>query len=167
MTTLSARLRGRSELGIAALLGAVGAMVLWDAARLDVPYSQSDPLGPRTLPFIVGGILLASAVFLAADVLRGGRGEAESGEDVDLSHPSDWSVVVPLVAAFVANIVLVDRIGWVLSGTILFWGSAWALGSRHYVRDAIVALVLSLVTFYGFYAGLGIHLPAGVLEGML
>ncbi|HET7736615.1 MAG TPA: tripartite tricarboxylate transporter TctB family protein, partial [Nocardioidaceae bacterium] len=157
-TTQRTWLRGRSELGIAALLGVVGVVVLWDATQLDVPYSQADPLGPRALPFIVGGILLVCAVLLAADVLRGGHGEAEMGEDVDLSHPSDWRVVVPLVLAFVANIVLVERLGWVLSGAILFWGCAWALGSRHLVRDAVVALAMSLATFYGFYSGLGIHL---------
>ena len=31
----------------------------------------------------------------------------------------------------------------------------------------VISLALSLVTFYGFYLGLGIHLPAGVLEGVL
>jgi len=166
-TGLRTRLHGRSELGIAALLGVVGAVVLWDASQLEVPYSQADPLGPRTLPFIVGALLLVCAALLAVDVLRGGRGESEMGEDVDLSHPSDWRVVIPLAAASVANIVLVERLGWVLSGAILFWGSAWALGSRHLLRDVVVSLAMSLATFYGFYAGLGIHLPAGVLDGML
>lgn len=165
--TRAAWLRGRSELGFAALLGAAGAVVLWDAARLHVPYAQADPLGPKTLPFIVGGLLLVCAALLAVNVVRGGHGESETGEDVDLSHPSDWRVVLPMAAACIANIVLIDRIGWVLSGALLFWGCTWALGSRHYVRDVLVALALSLATFYGFYAGLGIHLPAGVLEGML
>jgi putative tricarboxylic transport membrane protein len=30
-----------------------------------------------------------------------------------------------------------------------------------------VALSLSLLTFYGFYLGLGIYLPSGLLEGVL
>jgi putative tricarboxylic transport membrane protein len=152
---------------MAALLGAVGGLVIWDALRLDAPYSQADPLGPRALPFLVGGLLFACAVVLAVDVLRGGHGEAEMGEDVDLGHPSDWRVVLPLLAVFVANVVLVERLGWVLSGTVLFWGSAWALGSRHHVRDGVIAVAISLVTFYAFYAGLGIRLPAGLLEGVL
>ena len=52
-------------------------------------------------------------------------------------------------------------------GALLFFGCAWSLGSRHHVRDALISVTLSLVTFYGFYLGLGIHLPAGVLEGVL
>ena len=46
-------------------------------------------------------------------MLRGGHGEAEEGEDVDLTAPTEWRVVLPLVGAFVANILLIDRLGWV------------------------------------------------------
>jgi putative tricarboxylic transport membrane protein len=165
--TLTTWLKGRSELGVAALLGAVGAVIVWDASRLHVPYSQSDPVGPKTVPCIVGALLLVCAALLVRNVLKGGQGEAEGGEDVDLTHPSDWRTVLPLVAAFVANILLIDVAGWVISGTILFWGSVWALGSRRYLRDGLISVALALGTFYGFYLGLGIHLPAGLLEGVL
>jgi putative tricarboxylic transport membrane protein len=164
---LASRLKGRSELGVAALLGVAGAVVLADALRLVVPYSQSDPVGPKALPIVVGGLLLVCALMLAVNVLRGGRGEAEGGEDVDLTHPADWKTVLPLAGAFIANILLIDWAGWVISGTVLFWGSVWALGSRHYVRDGLISLALALLTFYGFYLGLGIALPAGLLEGIL
>ena len=139
MTSLATRLKGRSELGVAALLGAVGALVLFDAARLVVPYSQSDPVGPKTVADHRGGLLLVCAVMLAVNVLRGGHGEAEGGEDVDLTHPADWKTVLPLAGAFIANILLIDWAGWVISGTVLFWGSVWALGSRHYVRDGLIS----------------------------
>ncbi|PFG39032.1 putative tricarboxylic transport membrane protein [Georgenia soli] len=161
------RASGRAELGVAVLLAALGALILWDTAGLHAPYSQADPVGPKALPNIVAGLLLACAVVLAIDVLRGGRGEAEGGEDVDLTHPTDWRTVVPLVAVFAANIVLVDTLGWVLSGTLLFFGSVVALGSRHYVRDLVISVLLALGSFYGFYLGLGILLPAGLLEGVL
>ena len=167
MTSLASRLKGRSELGVAALLGAAGALVLLDAARLVTPYSQSDPVGPKTVPLIVGALLVVCAVLLGGNVLRGGHGEAEGGEDIDLSHPADWRTILPLAGAFIANILLIDWAGWVISGTVLFWGSVWALGSRHYVRDGLIALALALLTFYGFYLGLGIALPAGLLEGIL
>lgn len=152
---------------MAALLGAAAALVLWDAVHLHAPYSQSDPVGPRAVPYLVAALLAACAVWLTVDVLRGGHGESEGGEDVDLSHPSDWRTVLPLVGVFLANVMLVETLGWVVSGTMLFWGSVWALGSRRYVRDALVALFLSLLTFYGFYLGLGIYLPSGLLEGVL
>jgi putative tricarboxylic transport membrane protein len=167
MKQLVSRLKGRSELGLAALLGAVGVIVILDALSLNVPYSQADPVGPKTLPYIVGTLLLVCAVLLAINVMRGGHGEAEDGEDVDLTHPTDWRTVVPLLGAFVLNIALIDTVGWVISGTLLFWGSVWALGSRRYIRDGIISLVMALGTFYGFYLGLGIKLPAGLLQGVL
>ncbi|MGN8132257.1 tripartite tricarboxylate transporter TctB family protein [Arthrobacter sp. RC1.1 241] len=167
MTSLTTGLKGRSELGVALLLGAAGVMVFLDANGLATPYSKSDPVGPKTVPFIVAGMLVVCAVLLAINVLRGGKGEAEGGEDVDLTHPADWKTVLPLAGAFILNILLIDWAGWVIAGTVLFWGSVLALGSRRYVRDGLISVALSLLTFYGFYLGLGIALPAGLLEGIL
>ena len=157
----------RAELGVAVLLAVVGVVVIVDAMGLDVPYSESDPVGPRTVPSLVGALLLSCAVLLAVNVLGGGHGEAEEGEDVDLTAPTEWRVVVPLVLAFLANVLLIDVLGWVISGALLFFCSSWALGSRHVVRDLVISVALALVTFYGFYVGLGVLLPAGVLEGIL
>jgi len=55
----------------------------------------------------------------------------------------------------------------VISGTILFWGSAFALGNRHHIRGLAIAIALSLATFYAFAIGLGVNLPAGILKGIL
>jgi putative tricarboxylic transport membrane protein len=167
VSTSSGREGDRSELGVAIVLGVVGAIVLFDASRITSGLTEIGPVGPRAVPIVVGSGLVALAVALAINVLRGGHGEQEAGEDVDLSHASDWRTLALLAGAFVANILLIDVLGWVISGAILFWGSAFALGSRHYVRDAVIAVVLSLVTFYGFVVGLGINLPAGVLQGIL
>ncbi|TVU62807.1 tripartite tricarboxylate transporter TctB family protein [Paenarthrobacter nitroguajacolicus] len=167
MSSLATGLKGRAELGVSLLLGVVGILVFLDANGLVTPYSQSDPVGPKTVPFIVSGLLIVCAVLLAINVLRGGKGEAEGGEDVDLAHPADWKTVLPLAGAFILNVLLIDWAGWVISGTILFWGSVLALGSRRYIRDGLISIALSLLTFYGFYLGLGIALPAGLLEGIL
>lgn len=160
-------LKGRAELSVALLLTVVGIVLAVDTAGLPSVTAPADPIGSRPVPFIVSALLVVCAGFLLLDVLRGGRGDVEGGEDIDLSHPSDWRTVGLLLAAFGLNIVLIDRAGWVISGAVLFWGSCFALGSRHYVRDAFISVALSLATFYGFYSGLGIKLPAGILQGVL
>ncbi len=165
--TRTGPLAGRSELGVALLLGVLGLVVLVDALRLDAPTTDSDRVGPQAFPIAVAVLLLVCAALLAVNVLRGGHGQAEEGEDVDLTAPTEWRVVLPLLGVFTLNVVLIDVLGWVVSGALLFFGCAWALGSRHYVRDLVISLLMSVVTFYGFYLGLGIHLPAGVLEGIL
>lgn len=160
-------LKDRSELGFAALLGAVGVIVLVDAFNLKVPYRQSDGLGPTTVPYIVGVMLLVCAALLAANVLRGGAAEPDDGEDIEPGSPIDWKVVVPLGLVFIVNIIFIDTLGWVISGTILFWGSVMALGGRNFIRDGLISVALAVGTFYAFYLGLGIHLPVGLLKGVL
>ena len=161
------RIQDRSELGVVVLLVVLGGLVLWDASQIKSGVAQVGAVGPKAVPYLVGGMLIVCAVVLAVDVLRGGRGEAEGGEDVDLSHPADWRTVGLLVAAFLANVVLIEPVGWWFSGAVLFWGCAYALGSRRYVRDAVIAFALSFATYYIFAAGLGIGLPAGILQGIL
>jgi len=157
----------RAELLVSVVLAVIGIFVLVDALSLSGKFSQTDPIGPKVFPYIVAGGLFLTAILLALNVLRGGQGEAEEGEDIDLSEPSDWKTVGLLIAVFAANIALVNLLGWVISGGLLFFGTAYVLGSRHVVRDLIISGVLSLITFYGFYVGLGIHLPAGILDGIL
>ena len=40
-------------------------------------------------------------------------------------------------------------------------------GGAHFLRDPLIALALSVVTYLIFARGLGIGLPAGPLEGVL
>jgi len=168
VTTWVARwTQGRSELGVALFLLAVGVVVIVDAARIRAELTQRGPVGPKAVPIAVGVLLLVVAVLLARDVLGGGHGEQEGGEDIDLAHRSDWRTVLLLSGAFLANVVLIERAGWPVSGAVLFFGAAYALGSRHLVRDPLLAIGLSIVTWYLFAEGLGIGLPAGILKGIL
>jgi putative tricarboxylic transport membrane protein len=152
-----------SELGICALLAVLGVLVLVDAINIPTDFAQRGPVGPKAVPIVVGVLLLVVAAFLARDVLRGGRGEAEAGEDVDLSAPSDWRTVLLLSAAFLANAALIGVVGFPISGAILFWGAAYALGSRAFVRDPLIAAGMSIVTFVLFDSLLGVPLPGGPL----
>ena len=161
------REQGRSELGVALFLGALGLLVIVSALLLPESRIARGPVGPAAVPVVVGGLLLITAAFLAVDVWRGGRGEPEGGEDIELSGGSDWRTVAMLAAAFLANALLIEPLGWVFSGALLFWGAAFALGSRHYVRDAVIAFALSFGSWYLFQLGLGITMPPGILDGIL
>jgi putative tricarboxylic transport membrane protein len=161
------RNRNLAEYGVSVFLVLAGAVVLVDALRLSNNRTGVDPLGPKPVPVFVGALMIALAVLLAVAVARGSRGEAEAGEDIDLDQRVDIKTVLLLLAVFVANIALIDLLGWVISGGLLFYGSAIVLGSRHFVRDVAISAVMSLGTFYGFAIGLGVGLPAGILQGIL
>ncbi|MFI6082309.1 tripartite tricarboxylate transporter TctB family protein [Streptomyces sp. NPDC051217] len=160
-------LREHSELGVGLMLLVLGVLVLTDALTMDVDITQRGPVGPKTVPIVVGIGLLVVAVLLSLDVLRGGRGEAEGGEDIDLSEPSDWRTVLLLAGVFLGNAVLIGPLGFPISGALLFWGSAYALGSRHLQRDPLIAAGLSLVTYFIFNNLLGVPLPGGPLMGVI
>ena len=159
--------QGRSELGVALFLGALGLLVIVSALLLPESAIARGPVGPAAVPVVVGGLLVVVSVFLAVDVLRGGRGEPEGGEDIELGGGTDWRTVAIVAAAFLANALLIEPLGWPISGAILFWGAAFALGSRHYVRDVLLAFALSIGSWYLFALGLGIVLPPGILRGIL
>ncbi|MFJ9589069.1 tripartite tricarboxylate transporter TctB family protein [Streptomyces acidicola] len=160
-------LRDHSELGVSVLLLALGVLVLTDALTMDVDITQRGPVGPRTVPIVVGAGLLVIAALLAVDVLRGGRGQAESGEDVDLSEPADWRTVALLTGVFLGAAVLINPLGFPVAGALLFWGAAFALGSRRFDRDPLIAAVISLATYAVFNNLLGVPLPGGPLMGVL
>ena len=161
------RVRDRAQYGVCAALGLLGLVVIVDATRIGAATSSNDPVGPRAMPFVIGAALILVAVLYALDVSRGGIGEQEAGEDVELGHPADWRTVGLLAGAFLLNALLIEPLGWVISGSLLFALSACALGNRHHVRGLAIGIVLALVTFYAFAIGLGVNLPAGILQGIL
>jgi putative tricarboxylic transport membrane protein len=157
----------RAQYAVCAALALLGVFVLFDASRIGAASSSNDPIGPKPVPIILGVLLVVVAVFYAIDVARGGVGEAEGGEDVDLTTRIDTRTVALLIGVFIANAVLIEPLGWVISGSLLFWGAAFALGNRHHVRGLVIGVALALVTFYAFAIGLGVNLPAGILQGIL
>ncbi|MFF5985557.1 tripartite tricarboxylate transporter TctB family protein [Prauserella flavalba] len=158
--------REHSELGMCAFLLLLGVLVLTEGLTLPTDFTTRGPLGPQAVPVAVGSLLVLISLLLARDVLRGGRGEAEGGEDIDLSTAADWRTVLLLAGAFLANAALIDVAGFPVSSAVMFWGAAYALGSRNFVRDPLIAAVLSVVTWVAFNELLGVPLPGGPLMGV-
>lgn len=156
-----------AEFGVSAFLLGLGVVVLIGATQISADVGQRGPVGPRAVPIAVGVGLLLIAVWHAIDVARGGHGEAEAGEDVEVGTPADWRTVGLLLAGFVANILLLEPLGWPLSGALMFFIVSRALGARDTLRDIAISLVLGFLSYYLFADLLELSLPAGVLEGIL
>jgi len=152
---------------VVAVLVIVGAFLVYSGLTLDEGFAKVDPVGPKFFPLIIGVAALGLAVIMAVAIPRGSKGEADAGEDIDPEAPGDWRTVGLLIALFVAMILLVNPLGWVIMSALFFAGAATILGSQHYVRNVVIGVVLALASFYAFYSGLGIPLPAGILDGIL
>ncbi|NYI46356.1 putative tricarboxylic transport membrane protein [Nocardioides aromaticivorans] len=164
--TPPATLVDRAQYGLAGFLVVVGGYVLYDAWSLE-PAFADQPVQPYAIPYVVGAGLVVLGILLGIATARGDRPEAEEGEDIDLTQGTDVRTVALLAGVLVVNIALIDLLGWAITGALLFAGSAFALGSRTWVRDLAVGAALSVGTWYGFYVGLGIPIPAGILDGVL
>lgn len=152
---------GLSEFGVAGLLAVLGVVVIYEASQVSTALARVGSLGPKTVPYIVGGLLLVVAVVLAVDIARGGRGAEEEGEDVDLSSGTDWRTLLTLIAIFAAAGQLIPIIGFPASGVLLFFGVSRVLGSRRLWLDVVVSLAVPLLAFFLFTQALGVYLPAG------
>ncbi|GAB3995425.1 tripartite tricarboxylate transporter TctB family protein [Glycomyces albus] len=155
----------RAQYWVCGFLALLGGLVIFDAATMDGFTASNDPIGPEPVPIILGAALIALAALYAIDTARGGRGAVEDGESG--ADGFDWRTVGLLCAVFVGNALLIDRLGWVISGSLLFYSAALVLGSRRYFWALVAAVTLALTTFYGFAIGLGVGLPAGILQGIL
>lgn len=80
---------------------------------------------------------------------------------------SDWKTVGMVVAGVAGFILLLPVIGWILSAAALFWVVSKALGSHRPLFDISISLLFSSLIQLAFNAGLGLNLPAGILEGLL
>lgn len=180
--------RGWGEFGIAGLLLVLGVVVFIDTRNTAVP-ATAGAAGPRFFPFGVSALLVVIGIWLAADILRKHRSDlarrrpveyavspgdavmdaAESGDSPDLEEagvPTDWKAMGLVLAVMVLHIALMPITGYVVATFVLFWGTAFAFGSKRFPRDPIIALCVAVVVYVGFTEGLSIHLPAGIFEGV-
>ena len=160
------RVIDKAQYGMAAFLVVVGGYVFYDTTGLAKGYDDQ-VVQPYTLPYICGAALVLLGVLLAIATARGDVPEAEEGEDIDLTTGTDLRTIGMLAVVLVANVLLIDFLGWAITGGLLFAGAAFALGSRAWVRDLAMGVALALASWYGFYLGLGIPIPGGVLDGVL
>jgi putative tricarboxylic transport membrane protein len=156
--------RGRSngELAMTVLLGLLGVYLVVDAGSIAVPGS-ANTVGPRFFPYLVGGLVIVTALALGYRVWRGDRGPADESEDVDPDAGTSWRAVGIIAVAFLAQALLINVVGWPLAVTLMFGTVAWALGARGIVRPLIAGGITSVVIWIVFVKALNVALPGGIL----
>ena len=150
--------------GIAIGLGwcLLGGVIGFDAVTMRVPPTYAK-VGPHIFPIVVAAGLLVTGLLIAYTAIVPSRDDAgrrgEMRRQTGGQSPSSPQRLV-------LNALLLKTLGFIITALGLFVIVAFALGSRHYLRDVAIGAVLALVTYFGFTRGLGLQLPSGIFAGV-
>ena len=149
------------ELLIGIGLLACAAAVAWQTLAIPVSPLYSK-VGPTVFPYITmtGMIVLSLLLILAA--VRGGWQPPEEKET-----PTDWKAMGIVIAGLVANLVLIQPLGFTAASVIMFVLVCYGFGSKRTLRDALTGLILALAAYFGFARALGVNIGAGFIENQL
>ena len=142
----------RQDRSLAAVLVVLSAGYLAAAFLVSEPGGQYAAIGPRAFPIAIGIGLVACSLWvgLTATELR--------------ELPSiDWRVAAMSALIFLAYLLLLEPVGYLLATVAFITVEARLLGSRAWLRDLIVSVVISASVYTVFNLLLGIRLPAGLI----
>jgi len=149
------------ELLIGLGLLACAAAVAWQTLAIPVSPLYSK-VGPRVFPYITMAGLIVLSLLLVLAALRGGWEPEEEKET-----PADWKAMGLVAAGLVANLALIQPLGFTAASVVMFVLVCFGFGSRHPLRDALLGLALALAAYFGFARALGVNIGAGLVENQL
>ena len=151
----------KGELVFTSFLFVVAVVVLVDTAGMTKSNAVGF-VGPEVFAYIVGGLLFVLSGAQIISVLRGERGTPEGVEGgVAVSDPN-WKAFGILAAALVLYTLLMPILGFPIMGAVLYFMVAKAIGAKHNLRTALIAVLLSITIFFAFNEGLQLQLPSGL-----
>lgn len=122
-------------------------------------------VGPKLVPAVIAGALFVLGLLLTAVALRGGWSADNS--EVAEAGPANYPALGWLLGGMALNLALIEPLGFSIAAALQFVCTARAFGSRSPLRDAVIALMVSLGAFFLFVEALRVNIGAGVLEGAI
>jgi putative tricarboxylic transport membrane protein len=150
----------KGDLGIAVGVVVLGLIAAWQTT--EIPQSAYAAVGPRAFAYATSFMLIVMGLFLVKDAATGGW-----SHETDDFGEVDWPGGLWLIGGLIANVVLIDVIGFILASTVLVIFTARAFGSKRLLRDAITGFLLAFVAYVGFDRVLGYKIGTGLIEGLI
>ncbi|WP_062225757.1 tripartite tricarboxylate transporter TctB family protein [Aureimonas frigidaquae] len=144
---------GEFLLGMAVLV--LGVFVTVETIRMPVSFAGGGG-GPKLFPFIIAAGLVAVGAWLLYEAYARHPSEEQRVE-------LDFAPVAIIALGFLAMIFLLETLGWIVTGTMLFVAGARAFGSRRTALNILIGLGLTGLTYLVFDYGLSLDLPLGSL----
>jgi putative tricarboxylic transport membrane protein len=129
------------------------------AFLINEPVTTFSAVGPRAFPIMIGIGMLLSGLWLGWQTWRR---QAAAFKFSDLEE-IDWKTWGLTALLFLVYILIFEPVGYLISTALFLFVVARILGSRAWLRDAIVSIALSLAIYYFFNGLMKVGLPKGLL----
>ena len=150
-----------------ALFALLGAAILWHVQGF--PRIPGQNVGPGLFPGVLALAMLVCGALLIATGLKARRG---AGATFRWAAAPEWLrsrrhllAFAVLVASNVFYLLVVERLGFLLTAFVYLTALMWVLRVRLAVA-VLVAFLMALAIHYAFYKLLRVPLPWGVLQGI-
>jgi hypothetical protein len=151
----------QADLVVAAILAAIGAVVMLDSLRVGIGWGIEGPEA-GFFPFFVGLMLLGGALTTVARNLAGAR------RDLDVFvEPAGFRRVL---AVLIPSIVYVIAVGWLgiyVASALLIAAFMRAFGRYGYFACAGLGVAIAVILYLMFEVWFQVPLPKGPLEDAL
>ena len=142
---------------IAAILGAIAAVIIWQTSQMRVPPIQAK-VGPTVFPYIIAGGLLLLSVGTVVSALR--NSFPARGDD-------NFAPILWIVGGLVAQLLLLSIAGFSIATGILFAFTAKAFGRGPLWQTIPLGAIFAFVVWFIFAKGLQLSLPSGPIERLI
>ncbi|MCW2700966.1 MAG: hypothetical protein JWQ45_2501 [Blastococcus sp.] len=160
----------RKDLALAVAIAFSGMAVVVLALQLPLGRVR-DPVGPRTLPALIGGLIVLGAVVVALRILRRWRSventvEAEGTEDTE-GFPASTLRAMSVWAALFVYVLLLRPLGFLILTPPLLAVLLWIMAVRRPVPLVAISALTVVALYLLFVTLLHVRLPMGPLQPYL
>jgi putative tricarboxylic transport membrane protein len=160
------RRRLPGELAFVVVMLLLGAIALWQAARISGFSGWSTP---GAVPMLAAAVMVLAGLKVVRDTRRMRRPELEGDETNARSFVRQ---VVParivwftlLIAGYM---LLLEPLGFVVCSFLFLVGAMFALGERRLLRTVAISAVSLALIYVVFQTAFSVVLPEGLLKGLL
>lgn len=131
-------------------LVALGLVIGWQASMMKV-LTLYAKVGPAAFLWFVAATLILCGITV---VVRAPPPNAEA---------SNAAGPLAILAGLIQTVFLFEPLGFIVSCTLLFFATAWGLGSTRHLFNLAVGFTVSTIAFCVFRYALDLRLPAGAL----
>lgn len=170
-------MKQNKEERIASVVLIVGALAYLAGGFLIPMPTLKQQLGPDAFPKAIGfGLLILSCLyalqaFKSREMDRAKAEENEKraaiiGAEEKVEGRADLKTMGFMLGVMVLYAFFFERLGYAITTFLVFVAGCLYLDRRHWLRDAIIAIIASFVLQYIFSVYLRVKLPAGPLSAL-